>query len=586
MTEIATALAVLSLFAGPAARDWRPRELVVAPQRIDRYPELQRLAFRYLGRPYSMGGVGSPAFDCSGFVCRVYAEAGYPLPRVSRDQVRAGAPVDLEALLPGDLLFFADPGRPISHVGIYLGGGEMVHASSTHGEVTVSDLGARWFRQRLVAARRVLTSTAGATPGPAFAEVEPRELVEHDDSPLLPMLRRPPRRPPPSFGPELTGEGETSIGLRSALLTERGVLGVTLVPEGTLALDSIALAISLAVPIRFELKETPSVGTFHHPGDYARFLRSASLGLPGADLELSFSRLGDYRLAGGFLVRRLAPGSQAGGIAGLSVETSPLTFYGAVRTDVVRLEGLIDDVFAPAITGAGAVVPLLDRLELGAAYVTDQKAGAPDRRRAMNGVEADLKVRALDRTDVSLDVSLAGAGVEALAAFGFGGTLSVDGEYRFGAYDSAIGLVARGGWLGPGMLSELFGPTYPADRAAHLEALARVRGRPVVGGELTLRLGRVTVGGVFESGVGPHRDALDQIVEALVEVQGLRLGGTHFLDLRGAYASRSLFRDEPRVDVLFGSVRLRYASWLFFELYLKEAGTLEGGGGVTITWIP
>jgi hypothetical protein len=574
VSAVAAVLAVLMLVPGPAAKDWRPKELRVSDQRIDSFEDLREIALSYIGRPYSMGGVGSPAFDCSGYVCRVYAEAGYPLPRVSRDQARAGRAVPLRELQPGDLLFFADPEEPISHVGIYVGDGEMIHASSGRGKVTVSGIESLWFNERLVAARRVLTSSAAV-------EIVPEELVEHGERVLLPMLDRPPRLPLPSFGPELAGLSETSIGLRSALITERGILGLVLSPEAALSIDQIALSLAVAVPIRFALHQTPTVGAFEKPGDYVRFLRSLTLGLPGADLELSFSRLGDHALAQGFLVRRHAPGARAGGVTGLTVETAPLTFYGAGRTKYVRVEGLIDDVFDPSLIGASAMVPLFDLIELGAAYVTHQGE------RAVNAVEADVVVHAVESSEVSIDVAATGATVRSLGKIGGGVMLAVDGQYRFGgAYDSALSLIARGGWLGPRSLSGLFGPTFAIDPESHRAALDRTRSRPVLGGELNLRFHRFTVGGVFESGVGPERDALDQVVEGLLALEGISLGGTRFLDLRAAYAARSLFRDEPRLDVLFASLRLRFASWLFVEMYLQKGGTFEGGGGVTITWVP
>lgn len=586
---IQAALAFLVLLPGPAGRDWRSPELRVAPDRIDRFDELEEIAFRYLGRPYGMGGVGSPEFDCSGYVCRVYAEGGYPLPRVSRDQARAGLSVSTDRLLPGDLLFFAEDGAPISHVGIYVGNGEMVHASSTRGEVMVADLSARWFRNRLVGARRILTSSTATTaaPGPPFREVPATELVEHARSPLLPMLRRPAKLPAPSFGPELFDGGRTAIGLRSALITEDGILGITLAPEGTLTFDSIALSLSIAVPVRFELNETPTVGTFERTRDYFRFLRSLSLGLPGADLELSLSRLSDYSLAGGFLLRHFAPGVAAAGVPGLSVTTSPLTFSGGVRTDWFRVETLIDDVFDPAVFGAGATVPLADLpIRAGAAYVTDQKSGSPDARRAINALEADLAFSIVDDRTWSFDVSLQGAATRARAEVGLGASLLLDGEWRFGGYDQAVSLKARASYHGPRSLGYLFGPTYPGAKELHLLALDRVRGRPVLGGELALRLGRFTVGGAFGSGVGPHRDPLDQTLEALIELRDLELWGTRFLDLRVAYAARARFHQEPGADVIYGSIRFRWASWLGMEVYLKKGETYEGGGGLTITWMP
>ena len=103
---------------------WRPPQLQVADRPpVTSFAELETIAFSYLDRPYRMGGVGDPSIDCSGFTCRVFAEAGYAIPRVSRDQVRAGVHVSLDRIRPGDLLFFvAEPGnRRITHVGLYLG---------------------------------------------------------------------------------------------------------------------------------------------------------------------------------------------------------------------------------------------------------------------------------------------------------------------------------------------------------------------------------------------------------------------------------------------------------------------------------
>src|SRR5262245_33702730 len=128
--------ALLAMLVPGRVEDWRPPELRVArrPPVIDA-KELRAIAMSYLGRPYSSGGVGNPGFDCSGLTCRVFAESGYALPRVSRDQARAGREVELERIVPGDLLFFVDdPGdKRVSHVGMYLGNAEMVHAASGQG---------------------------------------------------------------------------------------------------------------------------------------------------------------------------------------------------------------------------------------------------------------------------------------------------------------------------------------------------------------------------------------------------------------------------------------------------------------------
>lgn len=117
---------------------------------------------RYLGVPYVWGG-GEPSrgFDCSGFVQYVYGRNGVSLPRVSRDQARAGRRVTpaLGVLERGDLLFFAGDDGIITHVALYAGDGWILHASSSRGEVTYDHLGsrdARWYASHLVSARRVV----------------------------------------------------------------------------------------------------------------------------------------------------------------------------------------------------------------------------------------------------------------------------------------------------------------------------------------------------------------------------------------------------------------------------------------------
>jgi cell wall-associated NlpC family hydrolase len=79
------------------------------------------------GDPYVWAAAGPDAFDCSGLVQYAYAAAGVELPHSSRMQSTMGTPVSRSALQPGDLVFFYSP---ISHVGIYIGEGQMVHAST------------------------------------------------------------------------------------------------------------------------------------------------------------------------------------------------------------------------------------------------------------------------------------------------------------------------------------------------------------------------------------------------------------------------------------------------------------------------
>ncbi|WP_338315553.1 C40 family peptidase, partial [Streptomyces bohaiensis] len=85
------------------------------------------LAFaeRELGKPYVWGGTGPSGWDCSGLTQAAWRAAGVELPRVTYDQVNVGTRVSQSELLPGDLIFFY-PG--VTHVGIYVGDGQMIHA--------------------------------------------------------------------------------------------------------------------------------------------------------------------------------------------------------------------------------------------------------------------------------------------------------------------------------------------------------------------------------------------------------------------------------------------------------------------------
>jgi cell wall-associated NlpC family hydrolase len=105
-------------------------------------------ALSKLGTPYRYGASGPKAFDCSGLVKWSFANAGRALPRTSRAMAGVGTPVSRANLQPGDLVFFYSP---ISHVGIYIGNGKIVHASRSGQPVKVADMA----RMRFTTARRI-----------------------------------------------------------------------------------------------------------------------------------------------------------------------------------------------------------------------------------------------------------------------------------------------------------------------------------------------------------------------------------------------------------------------------------------------
>lgn len=99
--------------------------------------EVVSVAQRYLGAPYRWADSGPNSFDCSGFTMFVYRQVGVSLPHSSRAQIGYGERVSRSELQPGDLVFF---GSPIHHVGIYVGGGQMIHAPHTGAVVRIDPL--------------------------------------------------------------------------------------------------------------------------------------------------------------------------------------------------------------------------------------------------------------------------------------------------------------------------------------------------------------------------------------------------------------------------------------------------------------
>ncbi|MFE0044141.1 C40 family peptidase [Streptomyces albireticuli] len=99
----------------------------------------QAVAYAYsaLGKPYVWGATGPSAFDCSGLAQAAWRAAGVSLPRTTYTQINAGRRISRGALAPGDLVFFYSG---VSHVGIYVGGGRMIHAPHPGAPVRVASI--------------------------------------------------------------------------------------------------------------------------------------------------------------------------------------------------------------------------------------------------------------------------------------------------------------------------------------------------------------------------------------------------------------------------------------------------------------
>lgn len=116
-----------------------------------------KVAREQLGKPYVYGATGPNSFDCSGLTSYVFKNgAGITLPRTSKDQSTAGRYVLKSELQPGDLIFFNTSGRGISHVGIYIGNDEMIHAPSSGKNVEVTKITSNYWASKYVTARRII----------------------------------------------------------------------------------------------------------------------------------------------------------------------------------------------------------------------------------------------------------------------------------------------------------------------------------------------------------------------------------------------------------------------------------------------
>ncbi len=123
---------------------------------------IELTAKSFLGTPYVWGATGPNKFDCSGFTQWVFRDAGINIPRVSREQAKVGEYVRYGELERGDMVFFDTKKRrtgKVCHVGIYLGNGNFIHASSSKKKVVIFNFNKKsFYKKRFLWGRRVLDS--------------------------------------------------------------------------------------------------------------------------------------------------------------------------------------------------------------------------------------------------------------------------------------------------------------------------------------------------------------------------------------------------------------------------------------------
>ena len=122
--------------------------------------DVEHNAKKLLGIKYVWGATGPYKYDCSGFTQKIYRDAGINIPRVSRDQARVGEYISYNNLQRGDMVFFDTKKKrsgKVSHVGIYLGAGNFIHASSAAKKIVIYNFNNKTFyKKRFLWGRRVI----------------------------------------------------------------------------------------------------------------------------------------------------------------------------------------------------------------------------------------------------------------------------------------------------------------------------------------------------------------------------------------------------------------------------------------------
>ena len=128
-SELSTAITMTELLYGQGVSDIRV--------------DICQYAKEFLGNPYVWGGTSlTKGADCSGYVQSIFKKYGVKLPRTSREQANAGTSVKVSEAKPGDLIFYGN-GKTINHVAIYIGGGQVIHASSPKTGIRISNVSYR-----------------------------------------------------------------------------------------------------------------------------------------------------------------------------------------------------------------------------------------------------------------------------------------------------------------------------------------------------------------------------------------------------------------------------------------------------------
>lgn len=179
-------------------------------------------ALSWIGTPYRYGGNDRNGIDCSGLVLRVYKDAlGIPLPRSSREQRDYCTSVSKDRLVPGDLIFFATGKnrKTVSHVGIFVGDNQMIHASASKG-VIVSDITTPYYSRTYVGSG--IVDSYHAMLGDSYRKPVPEIHISKLESPAGFSLTPVERLPQPKHSKQQKQSEQTATSVQSAPSVQSG----------------------------------------------------------------------------------------------------------------------------------------------------------------------------------------------------------------------------------------------------------------------------------------------------------------------------------------------------------------------------
>lgn len=151
---LAASSGMIALLAGCSGAPTNPQQETIRASDELAYAATSN-AREMIGKPYRYGGDNPSGFDCSGLVRYSYARAGIGMPRATPAQRNVTTLISVRSLRPGDLLFFNQEGKKASHVGIYLGKDQFVHAPSSGKRVRTDSLRSDFWKKNFAEARRV-----------------------------------------------------------------------------------------------------------------------------------------------------------------------------------------------------------------------------------------------------------------------------------------------------------------------------------------------------------------------------------------------------------------------------------------------